>query len=422
MNRLVIFDDGKGQLDPLTDLRPVYSVRTGCLTTIERQSRFFGVRPGALWVPEGLRDLARVRSSDPVNPEHLGTGNVTLLSGRCVLPPGGLMELTPGTWMLEEGSGDVIGACVDAASAVKFLTGGDKAIRTTLTMPAPSLLNRPWHVRSFRDRAMRMDLELLLLKPSDPAREGVGSDDLFEAPMEPLPPEADSPQAIVLPGHGVSIDRSAKVYPGAILDAENGPIVIARDAVIRPGAMLIGPCYVGPGSTMLERATIRPFTAIGPACKVNGEVGGTIFQGYANKAHDGYLGDAFVGEWVNLGAGTAVSNLLNTYGEVVSKASPRAPNERTGEIFLGPVIGDHVKTAICTRLMTGSVLATGGMFAGTAAVSGATERFAWRTDAGEQRFRVSKFIDTAKTVMARRRVEMPEVYAARLRALYEGGE
>ncbi|MFA6046742.1 MAG: putative sugar nucleotidyl transferase [Phycisphaerales bacterium] len=422
MNRLVIFDDGKGQLDPLTDLRPVYSVRTGCLTTIERQSRFFGVRPGALWVPEALRDLARVRSSDPVNPENLGAGNVTLLNGRCVLPPGGLMELAPGAFMLEEGSGDVIGACLDATSALKFLKTGATAPRTTLTMPSPALLSRPWHVRSFRDRAMRMDLELLLLKPSDPAREGVGSDDLFEAPMEPLPPEADSPQAIVLPGHGVSIDRSAKVYPGAILDAENGPIVIARDAVIRPGAMLIGPCYVGPGSTVLERATIRAFTAIGPACKVNGEVGGTIFQGYANKAHDGYLGDAFVGEWVNLGAGTTVSNLLNTYGEVVSKASPMSGNERTGEMFLGPVIGDHVKTAICTRLMTGSVLATGGMFACTAAVSGATGRFAWRTDSGEQTFRVSKFIDTAKTVMARRRVEMPEAYAARIRVLHEGGE
>lgn len=417
MNRLVIFDDGRGHLGPLTDMRPAHAIRTGCLTTIERVARLFGTRPIALWVPEALRDVARLRASDPVNPESLGGGNVLLLSGRCVLPPGGLADLKPGAWMLEEGSGDVVAACVDAASALHFLTTGERVMKTTATLAAPALLSRPWHVRTFRDRAMRLDFELLL-RPADPTREGAGSDDLFEGPSETMPPDGAMHRAIVIPGHAVSVDPSAKVYPGALLDAEGGPIAIGRDAIVRPGAVLIGPCYVGTGSTVLERATIRAYTAIGSYCKVNGEVGGTIFQGYSNKAHDGYLGDAYVGEWVNLGAGTTVSNLLNTYGEVVSKASPGAGNERTGEMFLGPVIGDHVKTAINTRIMTGSVLATGGMFATTAAVSGATGRFVWRTDAGEQTFRASKFIDTARTVMARRRVEMHEAYARRLGALH----
>ncbi len=421
MHRFVIFDDGKGRLDPLTDFRPAYGIRTGCLTTIERLTRTFGERPIGLWVPLGIRDLARARSSDPVNPESLGSGNVTLVSGRCVLPPPGLSELLPGAWLVEEGTGDVVAGCLDAPGALRFLETGNRPAGTVMALPAPALLSRPWHVRSFRDRAIRADLDLLA-RPADPSRESAGSDELFDRGGVELSPDAGTPQALVLPGHPVSIDPGAKVYPGSILDAEGGPIVIAAGATIRPGAMLIGPCYVGPSSTVLERATIRPFTAIGPSCKVNGEIGGTIFQGYANKSHDGYLGDAFVGEWVNLGAGTTVSNLLNTYGEVVSKASPKDGNERTGEMFLGPVIGDHVKTAISTRLMTGSVLATGGMFACTAAVSGATRRFAWRTDAGEQEFRASKFIETAKTVMARRRVEMHEAYAARIRALYEGGE
>lgn len=404
-------------LQALTDLRPAYAIRTGCLTTIERLTRHFGVRPVALWVPDELREIARLRASDPVNPDHLGSGPVTLINGRCALPIPGIADLPLGTWFIEEGSGDIVAGCCDGASAMAFLSGRRPPVGDKRVVPAPALLSRPWHVRSFRDRAMRLDLELLL-RPADPARDGVGSDDLFEGPSEGMPPDAATPKALVIPGHAVSIDPSAKVYPGAVLDAEGGPIVIGRDAIVRPGAMLIGPCYVGTGSTVLERATIRPFTAIGSHCKVNGEVGGTIFQGYSNKAHDGYLGDAYVGEWVNLGAGTTVSNLLNTYGEVVSKAAPGAGNERTGEMFLGPVIGDHVKTAINTRIMTGSVLATGGMFATTAPVSGATGRFVWRTDAGEQTFRASKFIDTARTVMARRRVEMHEAYARRLEALH----
>jgi UDP-N-acetylglucosamine diphosphorylase/glucosamine-1-phosphate N-acetyltransferase len=206
-----------------------------------------------------------------------------------------------------------------------------------------------------------------------------------------------------------------------VLDSEQGPIHIAEHATVRPGAILIGPCYVGPHATVLERATIRGGTAIGPWCKVNGEVSGTIFQGFANKAHDGYLGDAYVGEWVNLGAGTTVSNLLNTYGEVITKATPGSPNERTGESFLGPVIGDHVKTAICTRIMTGAVLHTGSMFATTAAVCGCVPGFTWATDEGQRSYRLDKFLEVARSAMSRRKVEASEAYVAALTALHGAG-
>ena len=96
-------------------------------------------------------------------------------------------------------------------------------------------------------------------------------------------------------------------------------IVIADHAVIRPGATIIGPAYIGEHATVLERALIKAHTAVGPWCKVSGEVGGSIFQAYSNKGHEGHLGDSYVGEWVNLGAATTNSNLLNTYSEVVAK-------------------------------------------------------------------------------------------------------
>jgi hypothetical protein len=151
---------------------------------------------------------------------------------------------------------------------------------------------------------------------------------------------------------------------------------------------------------------------------VNGEVGGCIFQGFANKAHDGYLGDSWVGEWCNLGAGTTTSNLLNTYGETIAKALPSSRNERTGEVFLGTIFGDHTKTAICTRLMTASVLHTGSMFATTAAVSGTVPAFSWATDAGTSAFRLDKFVDVMRTAMARRKVQPSEAYLQTLAALH----
>jgi UDP-N-acetylglucosamine diphosphorylase/glucosamine-1-phosphate N-acetyltransferase len=197
---------------------------------------------------------------------------------------------------------------------------------------------------------------------------------------------------------------------------ESGAIVIDEHATIRPGATIVGPAYIGPHVTILERALIKAHTAIGPWCKVSGEIGGTIFQGFANKGHDGHLGDSWIGEWVNLGAGTNNSNLLNTYTEVFAKA-PDGVNERTGLQFLGAIIGDHVKTAISTRIMTGAILQTGGMFAQAAAVAGTTPRFAWSTDAGLRTFRIDKFLETARAMMTRRNVALSDAGEALLRSL-----
>ncbi len=409
MHAVHVFDDGLPQLAPLTDLRASFDIRTGALTNLERLSRALDIRVAGLHVPAALAPLTAKRHALPVNAPISGDRPVLLLNGRCVLPPDGVLELPPGQALVEVGSGHMVAACTDAPAADAFIRGRDLPPHNAQPVAAPALLARPWHVRTFRDRALAIDLRLL----TDDPKSALTSTDTPEPPRsyEPAP-------ATLYLGGDVKIAPSAKVSAGAVLDSEHGRIHIAEHATVRPGAILIGPCYIGPHSTVLERATIRPGTAIGPWCKVNGEVGGTIFQGYANKAHDGYLGDAFVGEWVNLGAGTTVSNLLNTYAEVISRARPGDSNERTGECFLGPVIGDHVKTAICTRIMTGSVLHTGSMFATTSAVSGCIGPFTWATDEGRRPYRLDKFLDVARAAMARRKIEPHAAYIERLTALH----
>src|SRR5688500_19083961 len=98
--------------------------------------------------------------------------------------------------------------------------------------------------------------------------------------------------------------------------------------------------------------------------KVGGEVSNSIVLGYSNKAHDGYLGDSYVGKWINLGAGTTTSNLNNTYGEIT--VTTRTGPERTGRRFLGSLIGDHARTAIGTRLMAGSYIGFSSLLATSA--------------------------------------------------------
>src|SRR5437763_4018609 len=101
-------------------------------------------------------------------------------------------------------------------------------------------------------------------------------------------------------------------------------------------------------------ACIRPGTSIGQLSKVGGEVSMSIILGNSNKAHHGYLGDSYLGKWVNLGAGTTTSNLKNTYGEItVKRGGKEFP---TGRRTLGALVGDHTKTSILTRLVTGSYI------------------------------------------------------------------
>ena len=148
-------------------------------------------------------------------------------------------------------------------------------------------------------------------------------------------------------------------------------------------------------------------------------MGGTIFQGYANKAHEGHLGDSWVAEWVNLGAGTTNSNLLNTYDDVIARGLEGSQRKRTGLTFLGAILGAHVKTAICTRLMTGSVVGCGAMIASTAAPPTTVAPYAWITDSGESLYRFDKFLEVARRVMHRRGARPSDPEIIRLRSIHD---
>ncbi len=389
MSNCVLYDDGLGSLAPLTDLRGAMDIRTGVATTLERLAADPRITLTGLIVPQPLAALTQERHALPVNPPMIAAGTL-ILNARVPLPPlDAALGLAPGQ-RLTSRTGVTI-ACRAGANGLADWTTGP-----TTTIDDVGLLERPWDVRRHRDACIAHDLSRMC--------EGAPS---------------KIPAGVTHFGsHAIVIDPTARLYPTVVLDCEAGPIHIAAKAVVRPGSILVGPCSIGPGSTVLDRTLVKGQTVIGPSCKVAGEVGGTIFQGFSNKAHDGHLGDSYIGEWVNLGAGTTNSNLLNTYGDVTAKATPHGSHERTGIQFLGSIIGDHVKAAICTRLMTGTVLHTGGMFAQTAPVTGTTPQFAWSTDAGVKPFRFEKFMEVARAAMSRRGITPSPAYIARLHELH----
>ncbi len=103
---------------------------------------------------------------------------------------------------------------------------------------------------------------------------------------------------------------------GAIINVKNGPVFIAREGEVMEGACLRGPLSLGSHSKINMGAKIYGATAIGPWCKIGGEVNNSVFFGFSNKAHDGFVGNAVIGEWCNIGAGTNASNLKNDYSKI----------------------------------------------------------------------------------------------------------
>jgi UDP-N-acetylglucosamine diphosphorylase/glucosamine-1-phosphate N-acetyltransferase len=202
-----------------------------------------------------------------------------------------------------------------------------------------------------------------------------------------------------------------------VADTTKGPIIIDREAVVQSFTRLEGPCYVGPKSWVVG-GKVRD-TTIGPVCRVGGEVEASILHGYTNKYHDGFLGHSYVGEWVNLAAGTQTSDLRNDYGKVV--VTVNGEKVHTNRTKVGSFIGDHTKTGLCTLLNTGSVI---GAFCNLLPAAGYLPRYIpsfctfWNGQIVEGP-ELTEVVSTAATVMRRRDCELTSLQAAFFRHLRE---
>jgi UDP-N-acetylglucosamine diphosphorylase/glucosamine-1-phosphate N-acetyltransferase len=150
----------------------------------------------------------------------------------------------------------------------------------------------------------------------------------------------------------IFIEKGAKVEH-CIINAEQGAVYIAKGAVVMEGCCLRGPLSVGEVAVVKMGSKIYGATTIGPHCIVGGEIKNSVFFGYSNKAHDGYIGDSVIGEWCNLGAGTSNSNIKNNASEVMVYTPQGLQNAGKK---CGVFMGDYSRTAINTSFNTGTVV------------------------------------------------------------------
>lgn len=210
------------------------------------------------------------------------------------------------------------------------------------------------------------------------------------------------------------------VIKAAILNAENGPIYIGKNASIQEGAVIQGPFSIGESSVLAQGAKIRPNTTIGPFSKVGGEVSNCVILGYSNKGHDGYLGNSVLGEWCNLGANTNNSNLKNDHTSVKLHSYVTGSSENTGLMFCGLFMGDYSKAGISTMFNTGTVVGVSVNVFGAGFQPKHIPSYSWGGHAeGFSEYRFDKALAVAKDTVSRRGVFFDETYEKRMREVFE---
>jgi UDP-N-acetylglucosamine diphosphorylase/glucosamine-1-phosphate N-acetyltransferase len=385
---------------PFSLSRPTFLMVCGAGTLLDKQILHLSPTRLTLWVRPELAEMVK-RTVLPHLPAHLrATAAVNrplddeqalLCSGRCLYL--GRHEYGQGPQVVVEENGFVRQAQIRHSG----LTPEDLFTRSQRwldlsnlpkTVPQARFTQWPWDLIGWNEEAMVSDSQawrqrghsLEEARGLDLARL-VNQDDILAEPEVTL-------------------------GPGCVLDASKGPVLLGRGASIGANSIILGPCYIGPLTQIMPLALIRPGVSVGPMSKLGGEVSNSIILGLSNKAHDGFLGDSYLGQWVNFGASTTTSNLKNTYGQI---DLPLAGTMReTGRRFLGALIGDHTKTAIGTRLMSGSYIGFCCMLAGSALPPRYMPSFTFWTDQGAVPYRMDKAMAVAASVFDRRELTFEE--------------
>lgn len=387
MDNLILFDDPaiRGALLPFTFTRPVADIRIGILKISEKWERYSGVKPGYL-----TQEYLSVKF--PKN-----EGPALMING-ALCPNSKLWEsiqaLNPGEALYFQN----ILLAVHADQPSGFQPEKTKSLSQIEFKDELLVIQKSWHIFQFNGEQIRADYKLLT--------EGRTS------------PKCTDPYTVLYNEADIFIEEGAKIK-AAVLNAEGGPIYIGKNTEIQEGSLIRGPFALCEGSTVNMGAKMRGDTTIGPYCKVGGEVSNSVIFGYSNKGHEGFLGNAVLGEWCNIGADSNNSNLKNNYAQVKIWDYTKGGFTNTGLQFCGLMMGDHSKCGINTMFNTGTVVGVGANIFGDGFPRNFIPSFSWGGAAGFSTFQVRKFEETAIAVMKRRGMEYNELEKEIIQKVFE---
>lgn len=216
----------------------------------------------------------------------------------------------------------------------------------------------------------------------------------------------------------IFIEEGANIK-AASLNAENGPIYIGKNVTIMEGTHIQGPFAILEGSAVNVGGKMRPNTTIGPSCKVGGEINNAVMFANSNKGHEGFMGNAVIGEWCNWGADTNNSNLKNDYTKVELWSYATNRYENTGLQFVGIIMGDHSKCGINTMFNTGTVVGVNCNIFGAEFQARHIPSFSWGGGETFKTYHIRKANQVARAVFERRGKTFDEVEENILKEVFQ---
>lgn len=392
--RLILLDqnsDKRYHFDPIALCRPIWELRVGMTSLAEKMLAKLSPGSVACFLPDYLAEVYRASTEWPVNDAgSLSGDNLLVVNARVKAAEFNVPAVGPSQAAFDA-DGELLFARIAREDLSKLDTGSIDgliaSIKTCLPVVEqdPATWNYTWDL-------VLANAEQLTIDFNAAARSGI------EGTVE-------EPSGIRGSRKDIYIAPGALLHPLVVLDATQGPIYIDEGAEIHPFSRIEGPCYIGK-KTILFGAKCREGNSIGPVCRVGGEVEESIIHGHSNKYHDGFLGHAYVGEWVNLGALTTNSDLKNDYTSVSVTLDGQTPID-TGSTKVGALIGDHTKTSIGVLMNTGAYVGAMTLIAATGKpLPKFIPSFAWFLEGVVTKgFGKRKLFETAAIAMARRRRE-----------------
>lgn len=387
----ILFDDStRNQLLPFTHTRPIADIRCGIMTMRARWEHF----------TEDKTSTATVSYLQKVFPQN-NTNEQVYINGALFATAGlfaAIQQLNEGEVLVKENTLLALRTSKQLQSETDF--EDFSAYKQIAYSDETRLLKRVWDIFSFNGKAIENDFALLT--------KGKQS--------QPLPDYVTA----INPSN-IFIEPGAKIYPG-IINAEAGPVYIGKDAEIMEGCIIRGPLAMCEHSVLKMGAKVYSNTTLGPGCKVGGEVSNVVFFANSNKGHDGFLGNAVIGEWCNLGADTNCSNLKNNYDIVKIWDEHQMKSVNTGLQFCGLMMGDHSKCGINTMFNTGTVVGVSCNLYGAGFPKVFVPSFSWGDHVKMVVYTINKAIETANRMMERRGLSLTDAEKEVLQYIFEQTE
>lgn len=406
--RIAVFEDEKtDNFLPLTYMRAFFDLRIGKYTFLQRAERVFG-RVDVAFTRDYLRKYYAVERKldtdvDDVDDDILLINPRFLLDEKTVDRVLGLKEEKEKFALF---SGDsLVAALVPKHFAEHIIDKlGDISTRSLyrelknvgeiLNLEGAKAVVFPWQLIEENSKALVRDLD---------------SSRLVKGEVDET--------VRVLGDNALYVGDRSVVEPYVTIDTRNGPVYIGEGAVVHSFTYIQGPAYIGDKTVVMPRSVIREGSNIGDVCRVGGEVEESIVHGFSNKYHDGFLGHAYVGEWVNLGALTTNSDLKNTYGNV--KVTVNGRRVDTGSRKVGAFIGDMAKTSIGTLIYTGKKIGVASHVHGLVSEDVPSFTIYARSLGAEPvELRLESAIETQRRIMERRGRKITDALVGLIIAVY----